>query len=233
MRKLLLSLVIFGGFVFFGIPEPIRAADFCTSDLASVGFSCVTSPNDCDAEISSEIKNTVDQILTNKKQGAFNEGKFGVTGVCENTGICCKKKNAAGATTPTENTNSNGEVCGPVCQWIKNNPDYKAPDGYVENGGIIPACAFSGQCRNTNDLVDVFINQGKKIFGLIGAVALVAFVYGGFLMVFSFGSSDKIQQGKDVMVAAVIGIIIVFSAYLAVNFILSVLGVSAEFNAIK
>ncbi len=52
-------------------------------------------------------------------------------------------------------------------------------------------------------------------------------------MVFSFGSSDKIQQGKDVMVAAVIGIIIVFSAYLAVNFILNVLGVSAEFNAIK
>ena len=64
-------------------------------------------------------------------------------------------------------------------------------------------------------------------------VALVAFVYGGFLMVFSFGESSKVQQGKDVMVAAVIGIMIVFSAYLIVSFILNALGVGSEFQAVK
>ncbi len=231
MKKIIVSALIVWGIFLFGSPTEVLAAESCTSEFGFIGFSCVPTPNECDTEISDDIKNSADQAVINSKQGAFNG--TGVTGVCENSGICCKKKGAAGATTPTESTNSNGEVCGPVCKWIKANPDYKAPDGYVENGGIIPECAFSGQCRNTNDLVDVFINQGKKIFGLIGAVALAAFVYGGFLMVFSFGSSDKIQQGKDVMVAAVIGIIIVFSAYLAVNFILNVLGVSAEFNAIK
>src|SRR3989338_1232159 len=121
--------------------------------------------------------------------------------------------------------------CNTVCQWIKKK--YPAPEGYVEGGGVIPKCAFSGQCRDTNDLVQIFINQGKVVFGLIGMVALVAFVYGGFLMVFSFGESSKVQQGKDVMVAAVIGIMIVFSAYLIVSFILNALGVGSEFQAVK
>lgn len=137
---------------------------------------------------------------------------------------------AGGAVAPADEETPK---CGSVCQWIKTN--YPSPNEVKKGSyvGPIPDCAFSGTCRNTNDLVQIFINQGKAVFGFVGMVALAAFVYGGFLMVFSFGASDKVQQGKDVMVAAVIGIIIVFSAYLIVNFILNALGVGPEFQAIK
>lgn len=117
--------------------------------------------------------------------------------------------------------------CNKVCQWIVENysrPDYKGP---------IPPCAFTGQCRDVNVLVDFFIRQGKMLMGLIGMLGLVAFIYGGILMVFSFGSADKVGQGKEVMIAAVIGIIIVFSAYLAVAFLLKTVGVNPDLQAIK
>lgn len=117
--------------------------------------------------------------------------------------------------------------CNKVCQWIVENysrPDYKGP---------IPPCAFTGQCRDVNVLVDFFIRQGKMLMGLIGMLGLAAFIYGGILMVFSFGNADKVGQGKEVMIAAVIGIIIVFSAYLAVAFLLKTVGVNPDLQAIK
>lgn len=219
---------------FFVPNKKVLAADSCTTVYASFGLSCVPDVSACDTEIDSEKKNQIGQQVDNTQQGTLINNNNAISGVCDAGGICCVKKveagtGAAGAA-GAGSTNSNGESCGPICQWITKNPDYAPPKDYV---GPIPDCAFSGQCRNTNDIVDIFIRQGKAIFGLIGMVALAAFVYGGFLMVFSFGSSDKVQQGKDVMVAAVVGIIIVFSAYLIVNFILGALGVSSEFKAIN
>ena len=117
--------------------------------------------------------------------------------------------------------------CNKVCQWIKANyarPDYTGP---------IPPCAFTGQCRDVNELVDFFIRSGKTMLGMIGMLGLVAFIYGGILMVFSFGSADKVSQGKEVMIAAVIGIIIVFSAYIIVAFLLKTVGVNPDLRAIN
>ena len=125
------------------------------------------------------------------------------------------------------NKASTGEECNSICQWIVANydrPDYKGP---------IPRCAFTGQCREANDLIQFFIQQGRGMMGLIGMLALGAFIYGGMLMVFSFGSSDKVSQGKEVMVAAVVGIIIVFSAYIGVSFLLKTVGVNEDLRAIK
>lgn len=133
---------------------------------------------------------------------------------------------AAGANTNTSPAFT-GPECDAICKWIVENyqnKDYKGP---------IPQCAFTGQCREVNDLVEFFIQQGRVIMGLIGMLALGAFVYGGMLMVFSFGSSDKVSQGKEVMVAAVVGIIIVFSAYIGVAFLLKAVGVNPELQAIK
>lgn len=106
---------------------------------------------------------------------------------------------------------------------------YSVPEGYK---GPIPECAFSGTCRSTSDLVILLINIAKFLFSLIGVVAFAAFIYGGFMMIFSFGNSEKVGQGKDAMVAAVVGLVIAFGAYLIINFILNALGVVPEFKGI-
>lgn len=111
---------------------------------------------------------------------------------------------------------------------------YGVPDGYYEKlSGIIPKCGFSGQCREVNVLLEIVINIGKYAFSLIGMVAFVAFVYGGFVMIFSFGNSDKVNHGKEVMIAAVVGLVIAFSAYAAINFLLDALGVQDTFKGIS
>jgi isoprenylcysteine carboxyl methyltransferase (ICMT) family protein YpbQ len=52
------------------------------------------------------------------------------------------------------------------------------------------------------------------------------FIYAGFTMLISAGNSQKIAQAKNILVAAVIGLAIVFSSYLIIKFVLAALGYS-------
>lgn len=117
-----------------------------------------------------------------------------------------------------------------------------APVGYYDQGrkgvpGILPRCAFDdygciGEKANINIFLDLGINIARFIFAIIGTVAFVMFVYGGFTMILSFGNPEKFSKGKDALVAAVVGMIIAFGAYLAVNFILNVLQVGSDFRIV-
>lgn len=106
---------------------------------------------------------------------------------------------------------------------------YGKPEGYQ---GPIPDCAWSGSCRNINSLVEVLVKYGTNVFRLIGAMAFVMFVIGGFTMIFSMGNAERAKKGRDILVAAVVGIIIVFSAYLIVKFLLDALQVTSGFRGI-
>ena len=107
--------------------------------------------------------------------------------------------------------------------------DYKAPEDYA---GPLPRCAFDGSCRDVNKLLELVIRSAQFVFGLIGSVALVMFVYGGFLMITAFGSAEKFKKGTGVLVAAVVGLFIAFGAYLLIDFVLDALNVSSVFRAI-
>jgi len=108
---------------------------------------------------------------------------------------------------------------------------YQAPgDDYH---GPLPPCAFDGSCRNVNDLIQLFINFGTMTLGIVGTAALVFFVYGGVMMIVSAGNADRVKKGKDILVAAIVGIVIAFSAYALINFVLDALDVSQEFRVIK
>jgi uncharacterized membrane protein YwzB len=107
---------------------------------------------------------------------------------------------------------------------------YKVPEGYV---GALPDCAFSGTCDDVNDLLQLMINFGKGFFAIVGLFAFAFFVYGGFKMATSFGNEERVKEGQQTLVAAVIGIIIVFCAYILVNFMLDALQVSPMFQGLK
>lgn len=63
----------------------------------------------------------------------------------------------------------------------------------------------------------------KAILGVVGVVALVMFLWGGFLYLTSGGKPEKIQTGQRTLVWTAIGILMVFAAYAAVNFVISAL----------
>jgi len=64
----------------------------------------------------------------------------------------------------------------------------------------------------------------KTILTIVGALALAMFVYGGFTWMTSGGSSEKIQKGKNILMWAVIGLVVIFTSYTLVDFVLTAFG---------
>lgn len=104
--------------------------------------------------------------------------------------------------------------------------------GVIER--LLPACVFrddvSGECRHVNVFIKVAIDIADYVLSIVGALALVVFVYGGVLMVISAGDADRVQSGKNAMIAAFIGLIVIFGAYILVKFFANVVGVQSGFN---
>lgn len=70
-----------------------------------------------------------------------------------------------------------------------------------------------------NSFVVLGVQVAQFILGIVGALTLLMFVYGGFTWITSGGSSDRVKKGKDILVGAVIGLLIVFSSYMIVSYV--------------
>lgn len=68
----------------------------------------------------------------------------------------------------------------------------------------------------TTDIRVIVSRFIRIITGISGSIALLMFVYGGFLWVTSAGEAEKVKQGKKVFVNATLGLIIIFTAYAAI-----------------
>jgi hypothetical protein len=91
--------------------------------------------------------------------------------------------------------------------------------------GVCQECYVSGKCQ-ISDLFVVGNTVTQLILGLSGSVLLLMVIYGGFLWLTSSGNSTGIEKGKKVLVSSLIGLIIVFGAYTAVEFLMGALGVA-------
>jgi len=87
---------------------------------------------------------------------------------------------------------------------------------YAAPWQLVPKCDDGG-C-NVCDAIGVGINITKIMLGLLGSAALLMFIYGGFLMFTSRGHSDQVQKGKDALINAVKGVIIVLASWMVINY---------------
>lgn len=67
------------------------------------------------------------------------------------------------------------------------------------------------------DLITLLKNISNFVITLAGILVVVYLLYGGFLMLTSAGSSKKVEEGRSVMTQAVIGLVIILSAWLIVD----------------
>lgn len=82
----------------------------------------------------------------------------------------------------------------------------------------------SGSLENPLGTTDPRIIIGRVIsgmLGLVGSIALLMFVYGGFLWVASGGNEDKITQGKNVILWSSLGLALIFLSYAMVQFVIT------------
>ena len=98
------------------------------------------------------------------------------------------------------------------------------PPPSTANPGLTDPLGLESEGANAPQiLIGRIINAA---LGIVGSLALAMFIYGGFTWMLAAGSSDKIQKGKNIIIWAIVGLIVIFSAYAMVKFVLSaILGV--------
>jgi hypothetical protein len=91
--------------------------------------------------------------------------------------------------------------------------------------GVNPKVISITNPLNSNSIPGLIGNVISWLLRIIGALALALFFYGGFQWLTSAGSAKKVDSGKDTLFWASIGLICVFLSYIAVGFVLQVIGV--------
>lgn len=69
----------------------------------------------------------------------------------------------------------------------------------------------------SRDFSTIIGRAAGKVFGLIGTLSVLVFIYGGFIWLTAAGSEEKIKMGSRAMGYAAIGIIVIFSSFAILN----------------
>lgn len=69
----------------------------------------------------------------------------------------------------------------------------------------------------TTDPRLIIANIIKAILSIIGSLALLMFVVGGVTWITSFGEASRVERGKQILIWATLGLVVIASAYVLVN----------------
>lgn len=87
----------------------------------------------------------------------------------------------------------------------------------VENGVIVGPCTVG-------HFVELVENVANLILGVMGGIALLMFIYGGFVWITASGNKENVKKGIDVITNTVIAIAVILLAFLIVKVVANVLG---------
>ncbi len=68
-------------------------------------------------------------------------------------------------------------------------------------------------------------NVISGVLGVVGAISLVMMVIGGIVWMTSAGNADRIRRGRDTLLWAILGLVVIFLSYAIINFVFGGLGV--------
>ncbi len=124
---------------------------------------------------------------------------------------------------------------------LKNLKQTKEDDKKVEQAAksqVIPACALADKidftdkknpCTDVTIFITLMLTIVNYLLSFVGGLALLFFIYGGFVLIFSSGSPDKITQGKDIIMAALLGLVVAFCGYVLVSYLGTAIGISSTY----
>ena len=115
---------------------------------------------------------------------------------------------------PAERTECNKAICpqGKMCAQGK--------CARLEKNKPVDVAAATLPCNYTiEDFVESGVRLATFIFGIAGSLTLLFFAYGGYTMFTSFGNPEEIQKGRKILTGAFVGLVLILSAGLFVQFI--------------
>ncbi len=97
-------------------------------------------------------------------------------------------------------------------------PAFAGNSNYV---GICPTGSFAGVCNpNISTLLGSVINV---VFVIAILIALFFLIYGGIRWIISQGNKEKVNGARDMLIAALIGLIVVFLSYFLLGLVIQLL----------
>lgn len=91
--------------------------------------------------------------------------------------------------------------------------------GAVVTGGLTSPTRPTGVPGGT--LLDTITFIVNIILYIVGAIALLMLVYGGFMYIISGGNEDTIEKAKKILTYAIVGVVVVIISYVVVNFLVA------------
>jgi len=76
-----------------------------------------------------------------------------------------------------------------------------------------------GSDLNEKDLLEVLVRSLQLVLGAVDIFALFMFILGGFEMLISGGNPTLVKKGKDTLIWAALGIVVITLSYSLLKFI--------------
>jgi len=89
--------------------------------------------------------------------------------------------------------------------------------------GQVAAALTNPLGDNDMNVGDLFLRIVRAFIGLIGVVATVYFIFSGFMMMTSGGNPEKVNQAKSGITYAILGMVITFSSWQIMMFVIEML----------
>jgi hypothetical protein len=103
-------------------------------------------------------------------------------------------------------------------------PTFNPPDGADETLPEARQADVTLENPLPIDTVPELVGRAiKAILGIIGSLALMVFVYGGFVWLTAAGNVERVARGKSTLIWAAIGLAVIFLSYSLIRFILAAL----------
>jgi hypothetical protein len=73
------------------------------------------------------------------------------------------------------------------------------------------------------EMVELAVNASRLMLGLLGSVTFLVFIYGGFTWLTAGGNTERVRQGRKIFEGAIVGLVIVLSSWVIINFVIAAL----------
>lgn len=94
-------------------------------------------------------------------------------------------------------------------------PSVFADDKY----GLDKTAGAAGISTTKKDLPTAIGNLVGVVLSFLGIIFLVLTIYGGFLWMTAHGNEEQVKKARNIVVSAVIGLVVILSAYAITYFI--------------
>lgn len=87
---------------------------------------------------------------------------------------------------------------------------------------LVTPTMINGAANSTN-ASGILATVTNWVLGIVGAVAILFIIYGGFRYITAQGNSQQMDTAKNILIKAIIGLVIVVVAYVIVQVVIAAL----------